>query len=416
MRIGYITTAYPDMPDHPRGIFVRRAAEALVNGGEEVRVVAPGSDRAPNRETWNGVVVHRIPYWFAGGQTLTRDISGIMPALEANPLDIIKVLPLVGGLYWAARRMARWADVLHAHWIIPCGVIAGVISQGKGKPAVVTAHGGDVRLARNWTPAEALTRYALTKTSHIWTNSPLHRDWLVQFDETGSIRWDPIGIPMSVYSNAIPLTEASSHRVAAWFEERSGSELGVLFVGGLSKRKSVDTLLESVSLLPKSVSLRLAIIGDGPQAIYLDKIIEDKDLGTVVRRTGARPPDEVASWMRAADVLVLPSVGEPWGSVVPEAMAAGTPVIVSETAGSAELVEQGVNGWTVTERSPKQLADSLKDAYVQLVFNDENWTQSAQRAVREHGRTTEARAKRHLAVYQKIRKWQGGKTRGSRDM
>jgi len=65
--------------------------------------------------------------------------------------------------------------------------------------------------------------------------------------------------------------------------------------------------------------------------------------------------DELATELRGADCLVLPSRNDSFGMVVAEALACGTPVIVSEMVGAKDLVEERVSGWIV----PTEDADAL---------------------------------------------------------
>lgn len=75
------------------------------------------------------------------------------------------------------------------------------------------------------------------------------------------------------------------------------------------------------------------------------------------------PAAEVAALMRRASVVVLPTVCDGWGQVVAEALACGVPVIVTANAGSADCVEDGVNGFVVPARDPDALAEALEKLY-----------------------------------------------------
>jgi glycosyltransferase involved in cell wall biosynthesis len=71
-----------------------------------------------------------------------------------------------------------------------------------------------------------------------------------------------------------------------------------------------------------------------------------------VQLTGPVPPARVPDLYAGADLLLLPSYSEPWGAVVNEALAAGVPVMVSDRAGAASLVEHGRNGFIISPDDP----------------------------------------------------------------
>jgi glycosyltransferase involved in cell wall biosynthesis len=95
------------------------------------------------------------------------------------------------------------------------------------------------------------------------------------------------------------------------------------------------------------------VVGDGPRVAELAQRYPQ------VQFLGWLPPQQVAREMREARAVILPSVYlEAFGLVVAEALALGVPVVVSERAGAAAMIEQGVNGFVVDMGRPEQLIDS----------------------------------------------------------
>jgi glycosyltransferase involved in cell wall biosynthesis len=120
----------------------------------------------------------------------------------------------------------------------------------------------------------------------------------------------------------------------------------LLFVGRLTPVKGVRILLDSFTrVLETSPETTLDIIGDGEDRAHLEELA--KPLGDKVRFLGYRSQEEVAEALSSADALVLPSFAEGLPVVLMEALAAGTPVICSQVAGVAELVEQGESGFVI---------------------------------------------------------------------
>lgn len=127
---------------------------------------------------------------------------------------------------------------------------------------------------------------------------------------------------------------------------REGGPFSLLFVGRLSPEKGIPVLLEVVRRLQqRGVEIALRIVGDGPTRGEYEA--SSARLGLrAVEFLGFRQQPELPSHYVASDLLVVPSVSEPWGLVVNEAMACGVPVVCSENVGAAyDLVDEGVTGF-----------------------------------------------------------------------
>jgi glycosyltransferase involved in cell wall biosynthesis len=90
----------------------------------------------------------------------------------------------------------------------------------------------------------------------------------------------------------------------------------------------------------------LVVLGDGPGRPELERKVQEIRLGDRVHFPGFKQYQELPMYYGLAEAFVLPSLVEPWGLVVNEAMAAGLPVLVSRACGSAELIVEGENGFT----------------------------------------------------------------------
>ena len=130
-------------------------------------------------------------------------------------------------------------------------------------------------------------------------------------------------------------------------------ELRVLFVGGCSLRKGIPYLVEAFKRIDMPATLRL--VGRANEALFHRIGGLPANVEAVGPKTGAALDAEYA----AADVFVLPSVEDGYGLVTNEAMSAGLPVIVSDHAGSAEVVREAENGFVVPARDVGALADRL---------------------------------------------------------
>lgn len=132
-------------------------------------------------------------------------------------------------------------------------------------------------------------------------------------------------------------------------------------VGRIAPQKDHPTFLRAAAQLDRHADVRFACVGAGPAAAMarLQAMAADLGLGDRVLWTGGR--SDMAAVYNALDVLVLPSAyGEGFANVIGEAMACGTPCVVSDVGDSAYAV--GDLGWVVPKRDPAALATALTAA------------------------------------------------------
>jgi glycosyltransferase involved in cell wall biosynthesis len=133
--------------------------------------------------------------------------------------------------------------------------------------------------------------------------------------------------------------------------------LRALFVGQISYRKGIPTLLEAARGAKALIEFRM--IGPVVSAELLRKLPPN------VRYLGSLHRDQIPGWMVQSDVLVLPSYEDAYPLVVLEAMASGLPVIVTSNVGTAEFVDDGRTGYVI----PPGRADALLQALRLLATN-----------------------------------------------
>ncbi|MDD5530182.1 MAG: glycosyltransferase family 4 protein [bacterium] len=114
----------------------------------------------------------------------------------------------------------------------------------------------------------------------------------------------------------------------------------MLFVGDLIKRKGIDLLLNAMKQMQPNI--KLLIVGQ-ERLIYINKVVK-YGMGNNIKFIGFQ--NNIAGIYKGSDVLIVPSLYDSFGNVVLEAMACGTPVIVSKFAGSSEIISEGINGLT----------------------------------------------------------------------
>jgi glycosyltransferase involved in cell wall biosynthesis len=143
--------------------------------------------------------------------------------------------------------------------------------------------------------------------------------------------------------------------------DRDGSL--IVFVGNLAFEKGPDVLLEAFRVLG-STHLRLTYVGDGTLRTQLQREVGHLGMADRITFAGRRSPEEIATWMAAADVLCLSSRREGCPNVILEALACGRPVVATNVGGVPELLNQR-NGIIVPPENPDALARALLAAVQQ---------------------------------------------------
>ena len=210
-------------------------------------------------------------------------------------------------------RRAKKPDVVYAHFLVPSGLIASCVRA----PLVVTAHGRDVRNVGSIPGVAALTRRVVTHASSVIAVSDyLRRELEAKLPEArGKTHVVDSGVDLERFS---PSQVTKCHLDSPAF----------LCVGSLTERKNVVRLADAFARLGEG---SLSFVGDGP----LRGKLEGRDR---VRVVGRVPHDDVPGWIASADVVCQPSLIEPLGQSLLEAMACARPVVATRIGGPPEFV------------------------------------------------------------------------------
>jgi glycosyltransferase involved in cell wall biosynthesis len=175
----------------------------------------------------------------------------------------------------------------------------------------------------------------------------------------------------------------------------------VLYLGGSDVRKNVDTLIRAYTHV-KSSDVPLALAGHQPAHItprFIDVpgIIDQLEMGDVVRMIGPADEADKPSLYRMAKCFVFPSHYEGFGLPVLEAMACGTPVVAANASSLPEIV--GDAGFLVEPDDARKLAGAI----LSILVEEDLAQDLSRKAVERAGRFSEKRTTREtLAIYQKV--------------
>lgn len=172
---------------------------------------------------------------------------------------------------------------------------------------------------------------------------------------TAGSRENVVVIPNVLYLSDYQFAE-SREELRARLRLPTGLLVGVVAV--LRPQKDHATFLRAVTLVAKSnPRAHFVLIGDGQDRAALEAL--SRELGIAERVTFAGDQKNVAEWLAALDIAVLPSVAESLPNAVLEAMACGLPVVATRVGGVPDLVVEGVTGWLVPPRDPPAMAGKI---------------------------------------------------------
>jgi glycosyltransferase involved in cell wall biosynthesis len=248
-------------------------------------------------------------------------VAQLEGALEARGHEVERaVLDTRGGgkrRYLTLARQSRAAshrfrpDVVYAHFLVPAGLIASFSSRA---PLVVTAHGRDVRNVGAIPGVRALTRLTVRHASAVIAVSDYLRHEL------------EAKVPEARGKTEVIDSGVDLERFRV--EPAPDGEPAFLCLGSLTQRKNVVRLADAFGRIGRGT---LTFVGDGPMRPSLEG-------RAGVEVVGSAPHGEIPGWIARSRVVCQPSLVEPFGQALLEAMACGRSVVATRIGGPPEFV------------------------------------------------------------------------------
>lgn len=356
-RLLSIATLYPNAHAPQFGTFVARSLEALAARGDwQVTAINPigipplalGRYRALAKAAVdgveNGVEVHRPSYML-----VPRVGARINPSMIARA-----VLPL-------ARRLHEEQpfDLVDAQFFYPDGPAAAWIARQLGLPYAIKARGSDI----TYWGAKAFAREQMLEAA-------AGARGLLAVSE--ALKEDMIALGMPPGRIAIHYTGLDRNRFRplahSGLRTKLGASLGiplgekekvVATVGALIDRKGQDLVIGAIASIPGT---RLLLVGKGEDEKHLRSLARDLRVEDRVHFLGSVDHDTLPVVLSSADAMVLPSKKEGLANAWVEALACGTPIVISEAGGARELVTGPEAGYVV-RRDIESIAAALRKLF-----------------------------------------------------
>jgi glycosyltransferase involved in cell wall biosynthesis len=318
-------------------------SKSLARNGAKVYVVTCDFPGAPQHEVVDGVQVLRIDSY----KNPSPDFATWVYLMNVNmQKEAAALVNSLGGKI----------DVFHAHdWLVATAGIG--LKHVFRKPLFATMHSTEIGrrngihfdYERMIHETEAWLTYEAWKVICCSDYMVSHVRWAFGLPEDKLVMV-PNGVNTEVYAgHGEDLREFRSK--FALPEEKI-----VLFVGRLVYEKGVHVLVNAVPKVLEKANAKFIIVGNGYMKEQLSGLVKSRGLAHKVLFTGFVDDETLRKLQRCADVSVVPSLFEPFGIVALEAMAARSPVVVSDTGGLSEIVEHDVSGVKAYVNDPDSLA------------------------------------------------------------
>jgi len=323
---------------------VYNLSRSLAKNGVKVYVVTCDFPGAPQHEVADGVEVFRIDSY----KNPAPDFATWVYLMNVNMQKEAAAI---------AHSLEGKIDIFHAHdWLVATAGIG--LKHVFREPFFATVHSTEIGrrngihfdYERMIHETEAWLTYEAWKVICCSNYMVSHVQWAFGLP-TDKLVMVPNGVNTEVYGKIENDNLNQFRSKFALTEEKI-----VLFVGRLVYEKGVHVLVNAVPKVLEKINAKFIIVGNGYMKDQLSELVKGMGLAHKVMFTGFVDDETLRKLQRCADVSVVPSLFEPFGIVALEAMAAKSPVVVSDTGGLSEMVDPDVDGVKVYAGNPDSLA------------------------------------------------------------
>jgi glycosyltransferase involved in cell wall biosynthesis len=353
-----VTSTFPRWKNDTDPPFVYELSKRLTSDFDVI-VHTPHYQGSLTHETMDDMRIHRFRYFFSYFERLAGG-QGIVPKLRRNKLYYLLLPFFLAAQFFSLLMLfaVEKPDVIHAHWLIPQGLLAVLVKRILGIPVVVTAHGADVFSLRTdiftW-----LKRYTVNKADRIVTVSKSLARVLVD-DTRTSIEPDVIsmGVDATLFS--------PQYKNNAIREQYGIYGPFLLFVGRLTEKKGVPYLIDCMALVAVEIpEAKLLIVGHGELEEGLRKRVKQMGLQEFVLFAGGLANKHLPEYYASADIFIGPSIStkdgdsEGFGLTFVEAAMSGCLLIGTKTGGIEDIIRDGQTGFLVEPENVTALAEKI---------------------------------------------------------
>lgn len=347
-----LSSTFPRWKDDTIPPFVYELSKRLTDDFD-VHVLAPHFPGAKTEEIMDNMKVHRFRYFINKYQKLAGS-GGILPTLKKNKFFYFQVPFFLLGEYLALRKLTKKIkpDTIHAHWIIPQGLIAYLNKKRGGADYVVTSHGSDILGLKGFKKLKQKIMHNAKSVTVV--SNAIKKEVLETIDSSleDKIRVIPMGVDSKKFN---PKKKDNSikkkYKINGPF---------LLFVGRLAPEKGITYLIEAMPEVIKSnPKTKLMIIGSGTLEEEIKNRVKELNIQDNIIFMGWVNHDDLPKYYATADIFVSPSLREGTPVTYIECLSCGTPILVGDIPISKEIIEIDKNNGLVTIQNSNNIEKNL---------------------------------------------------------
>src|SRR6266498_667994 len=298
-------------------------------------------------------------------KVLTTHIKGLLYKEERNGFAVIRfgslrtqpyrasflsmAVYVLAGLWVGLRLIGSFKpEVIHAHFAVPAGALAWMLSRMTRIPYVLTVHLGDVpggvpEKTDEW------FRWIYPLTPSIWRNAS---EIVAVSEFTRQLALKTYQERIQVVPNGVDLSTLMPNGISLNDPPR------IVFAGRFMEQKNPLQFVQTLSEL-KELKWQCVMIGDGPLMEDVKCAITEFDLEERFQLTGWIDPQDVLLWFDKSDILFMPSQAEGLPVVGVQGLAKGLAIVASRVGGFVDLVDQDKNGYLIQGTDVSSYSASL---------------------------------------------------------
>lgn len=353
-----LSSTFPRWNNDTDPLFVYELSRRLTSHFNVI-VLTPHYPGAQSKEIMAELTVIRFRYFFERFEKLAGE-QAILTTLQSNKLSYLLIPFFLLAQFFAILSTVRThkITVIHAHWLIPQGLLGVITGALTGVPCVVTAHGADVFSLKGAT-FRLLKRLVLKNAKTVtFVSKALLKTATTTIYHAHDIEVVPMGVDANLFS---PCKRDPLIR-----KQYSINGPLLLFVGRLTEKKGARYLIEAMPRVTAQIpNARLLIIGGGELENNLTNQVVNLKLSSNVVFLGAVPNQDLPAYYATADVFIGPSIEtdsgdtEGFGLTFVEAAMSGCPIIGSDIGGIGDIVRHQETGLLVPPEESKTLAETI---------------------------------------------------------
>ncbi len=356
MKVLVATTTFPRWKGDTRPSFVYTLSRLLAKKFK-IAVLAPHHHGAKLMEKMSGLTVYRFPYFYPKKYQNLAWGAGLLSNIKRSNLAKLQLPSFMLSEIINMNKLIKKEKIrlIHAHWIIPSGLLAVILKKMHNIPVVVSVHGSDI-FSLKGPISRLIQRYVIENCDVCTANSSATKEEIIKkLKIKKDIKVIPMGVDMKQFA------KKKGKKLLRKYKNNDKNNKILLFVGRLAEQKGLQYLIKALPLvLKKYPETKLLVVGEGSYKKELTGLASKLDLGKSIAFIGALPHSELAGYYKIADALILPSIsGEGLGIVLAEAIAAGTPVIGTKTGGIPDIIKDRETGLLVRKKDEKDIADKI---------------------------------------------------------